>query len=220
MPIVQTVSASTQSLNWLREQITTGAWPIGSQIPNETALATTLGVGRSTVREAVKILANAGMLEIVTGNGTFVRSTSEAAGVLGRRLAIADFVYVHQARRAIELEAARLACFARTEEDLALLREHLQRRDEYGPDFTDADIAFHTAVVAAAHNPVLDDIFAAILEALRVSFPYRHSQVSREEGSRSHAELIHALTACDPQAALEACETYLAQAPLRHTPAD
>lgn len=61
-----------QATAHLREQITGGNWPVGTKIPGETTLAKTLGVGRSTVREAVRTLAATGMLQSRQGAGIFV----------------------------------------------------------------------------------------------------------------------------------------------------
>ena len=60
------------TLAYLRRHITTGAWPVGSRIPIEPELTEQIGVGRSTVREAVRSLASIGMLETLPGRGTFV----------------------------------------------------------------------------------------------------------------------------------------------------
>ncbi|PBC86772.1 regulatory protein, gntR family [Streptomyces sp. 2133.1] len=59
----------------LRDQITGGHWPVGTKPPGETTLAKTLGVGRSTVREAVRALAGAGLVQPRQGAGVFVIAT-------------------------------------------------------------------------------------------------------------------------------------------------
>lgn len=62
----------------LREQITGGAWPVGTRLPGETTLAKELGVGRSTVREALRALAGAGLVRPRQGSGVFVIATEPA----------------------------------------------------------------------------------------------------------------------------------------------
>lgn len=69
MPVARSKSAELAS--WLERQITTGVWPINSQIPTEGEIATDHQVGRSTVREATRSLVNLGMLESLVGRGTF-----------------------------------------------------------------------------------------------------------------------------------------------------
>lgn len=66
----------------LRAQLTNGEWAVDDRIPTEHELAEQLGVGRNTVREAVRVLVHAGLLESRQGNGTFVRSTADPAAVL------------------------------------------------------------------------------------------------------------------------------------------
>ena len=74
------------TLAYLRRHITTGAWPVGSRIPIEPELAEQIGVGRSTVREAVRSLASIGMLETLPGRGTFVRSAAPTSTLLNEFL--------------------------------------------------------------------------------------------------------------------------------------
>lgn len=154
----------------LREQITGGHWPVGTRLPGETTLARELGVGRSTVREALRALAGAGLVRARQGAGVFVIAAEPAEDwpTRLRRAAVND---VYEVRMAIEVHAARLAARRRTEDDVAALRTALQaRRAASTADdtaFVDADIAFHAAVVAAAHNPVLADLFTEFVPVLR-----------------------------------------------------
>ena len=78
------------AVDTLRERITAGEWPVGTRIPPEPALATLLGVGRNTVREAVQSLVHAGLLARRQGSGTYVLSTSELTVTLGRQIADAE----------------------------------------------------------------------------------------------------------------------------------
>ncbi|WP_049567230.1 FadR/GntR family transcriptional regulator [Nonomuraea sp. SBT364] len=154
----------------LREQITAGHWPVGTRLPGENALAKTLGVGRSTVREALRALTGAGLVQPRQGSGVFVIATEPAEDWPARlrRAAITD---VYEVRMIVETRAARLAASRRTGDDVTALRAALaaRRAAAGGGDaaFVDADIALHAAVVAAASNPVLTDLFAEFAPALR-----------------------------------------------------
>ncbi|MGB8256042.1 MAG: GntR family transcriptional regulator, partial [Pseudonocardiaceae bacterium] len=100
----------------LHDQVTSGTWPVGSRIPAETELAVQLGVGRSTVREAVRALVHVGLLESRQGAGTFVRALSTAGWEpLVRRAAVLE---VYEVRGGLEFQAARLAATRRTEADI------------------------------------------------------------------------------------------------------
>ncbi|CAL9442463.1 HTH-type transcriptional repressor NanR [Streptomyces sp. enrichment culture] len=154
----------------LREQITGGHWPVGTRLPGETTLAKELGVGRSTVREALRALAGAGLVQPRQGAGVFVIATEPAEDWPARlrRAAVTD---VYEVRMAVEVHAARLAAHRRTDDDVTALHTALAgRRAASTADdaaFVDADIAFHAAVVAAAHNPVLADLFTEFTPVLR-----------------------------------------------------
>src|SRR5690625_3753030 len=96
-----------RTLAYLRRQITTGAWPVGSRIPIEPELTEILGVGRATVREAVRSLASIGMLETRPGRGTFVRSATPTSSVLTEFLTAYTLEELLSYRRALEVEADR-----------------------------------------------------------------------------------------------------------------
>lgn len=190
-----------QAIRHLREQITEGHWPVGSKIPGETTLAKDLGVGRSTVREAVRALAGAGLVRTRHGSGVFVIATeaTEDWPTRLRRAAIAD---VYEVRMLVEVQAARLAALRRTETDLTALDTALAARQAAADDddaaFVDADIALHGAVVAAAHNPVLTDLFAEFVPALRqglidlVDLLDLRAQAP-DPGEESHSALVRAV---------------------------
>jgi DNA-binding FadR family transcriptional regulator len=154
----------------LRARVRDGEWEVGSKIPSETQLSAELGVGRSTVREAIRQLVGSGMLAARQGAGVFVVSTEEVADwpTVVRKAAIADVIEV---RLAIEVEAARLAALRRTDDDLIRLRKAIARRDGLSTrdreQFVDADLAFHTAILEAAGNPVLTALFESFLSRLR-----------------------------------------------------
>ncbi|BBY49560.1 GntR family transcriptional regulator [Mycolicibacterium arabiense] len=169
-----------QVIEQLRTSVSSGEWPVGERIPNETVLVESLGVGRNTVREAVRALAHAGILDVRQGDGTYVRATSEVSGAL-RRLCGAELRDVLQVRRGLEVEGARLAAANRTDADVAALRALLARRDECLRDgrtdeFARADVEFHLAVVASSHNVMLTELYRGLLEAVAASVATTHEK--------------------------------------------
>jgi DNA-binding FadR family transcriptional regulator len=169
-----------QVIEQLRTSVSSGEWPVGQRIPNETVLVESLGVGRNTVREAVRALAHAGILDVRQGDGTYVRATSEVSGAL-RRLCGAELRDVLQVRRGLEVEGARLAAANRTDADVAELRALLARRDEClqdgrTDDFAHADVEFHLAVVASSHNVMLTELYRGLLEAVAASVATTHEK--------------------------------------------
>ncbi|MET9516234.1 GntR family transcriptional regulator [Streptomyces sp. NPDC002994] len=142
----------------LRAQLAEGEWAVGHRIPTEHDLAEQLGVGRNTVREAVRVLVHAGLLESRQGNGTFVRSAADPAAVL-RGMRHAGVLDVLELRVALEAEAARLAAVRRDEADLRALRHALTDLHEQGDRAADADLAFHLGVVEATHNAAFTEVY-------------------------------------------------------------
>jgi DNA-binding FadR family transcriptional regulator len=194
----------------LRAQITSGAWPVGSRIPTEPELVAQLGLARNTIREAVSALAYSGLLEVRQGSGTYVVATSELATVMQRRFATAKLSHVNEFRAVLESAAAAAAANRRTAGDLRRIERALIHRDERweagdAAAFADADATFHLAVVAAAHNDVITDIYADLYAVVR-------DRIRAELGSRTragkyvdHSRLVKAIRDREPdRAATEA----------------
>ncbi|GAA0232495.1 FadR/GntR family transcriptional regulator [Cryptosporangium japonicum] len=205
-PVSRPTALSDQVIAALRAQITSGAWPVGSRIPTEPELVTQLGVARNTVREAVRALAHNGLLDIRQGSGTYVVATSELAGVMRRRFAHAPQRDVTELRGALEATAAGLAATRRTTDDLAKLDALLAERERAWAAgerdaFVTADSAFHLAVVAAAHNEVLGELYADLGAVIRDSLRQHFSPRLRPEEYMDHGRLLDAIRAGDASAA-------------------
>ncbi|MGW5867018.1 FadR/GntR family transcriptional regulator [Streptomyces sp. NPDC055239] len=206
-----------QATERLREQISGGHWPIGSKLPGETTLAKELGIGRSTVREALRALAGAGLVQPRQGAGVFVIATQPVADwpTRLRRAAVSD---VYEVRMLVEVQAARLAALRRTDEDITAMRAALEgrRAAASGSDaaFVDADIALHAAVVAAARNPVLTDLFAEFAPVLREGLISLLDLVDvrtkdPNHGDAVHAALVRAVEARDAEGAARVAQAEL-----------
>nr|WSZ18235.1 FadR family transcriptional regulator [Streptomyces canus] len=204
---------SEQVIAALRNQITSGEWPVGSRIPTEPELVEQLGVARNTVREAVRALAHNGLLDIRQGSGTYVVATSELAGVMHRRFADADPRHIAELRSTLESSAARLAAERRTEKDLKQLDALLLRRDQAWESgdaeaFVTADATFHLAVVAASHNDVMTEMYADLGEVLRDWLREDVGEELTPETYMDHARLVDAIRAGDAAAAAEEAAGY------------
>ncbi|MFD7238002.1 FadR/GntR family transcriptional regulator [Streptomyces syringium] len=187
-----------QVIAGLRNQITSGEWPVGSRIPTEPELVEQLGVARNTVREAVRALAHNGLLDIRQGSGTYVAATSELAGVMRRRFAQADPLHVAELRSALETKAAGLAALRRTDADLRQLDTLLERRERAWDSgdaerFVEADATLHSAVVAAAHNEVLAELYADLGSVVRDFLRADVGPELRPEAHTDHARLVAAI---------------------------
>ncbi|MGW4978837.1 FadR/GntR family transcriptional regulator [Streptomyces mirabilis] len=198
-----------QAAERLRARIADGSWAVGTKLPGETTLAAELGVGRSTVREALRSLAGAGLVRPRQGSGVFVIAAEpvEDWPTRLRRAAVTD---VYEVRILVEVQAARLAAARRTPQDVTALDAALagRRAASTGDDaaFVDADIALHAAVVAAARNPVLTDLFGEFVPALREGLIEMLDLVGMREhdpdtGDDAHAALVRAVADGDADTA-------------------
>ncbi|MDP9868495.1 MULTISPECIES: FadR/GntR family transcriptional regulator [Streptosporangium] len=193
----------------LREEISSGVWPVGTKIPSESQLAEMLGVSRLSVREAVRVLVHAGLLTTRQGDGTYVTATDESEVALKRRLDRAATMDIIDVRRGLDLVAARLAAERRTPEDLDALRETLERRTTAHQAidldaFADADLGFHLSIAAASHNPVLLDLYRGMSEAVRDTLLRDHCMERAVLSSdSSHQELYEAIEAGDAAGAVK-----------------
>ncbi|MCO5967542.1 FadR/GntR family transcriptional regulator [Actinoallomurus soli] len=205
-PVPRRGALSDEVIARLRQQITSGAWPVGSRIPTEPELVEQLGVARNTVREAVRALAHNGMLDIRQGSGTYVVATSELSGVMRRRFAEVGRLDVIEVRGALEAAAAGLAAARRTDEDLRRLDALLAGREKAWASgdrdaFVDADAAFHLAVVAASHNEVMAELYADLGQVIRDSLREHFGAELSPEGYMDHSRLLDAIRARDADTA-------------------
>lgn len=196
-----------QVIEQLRASVTGGEWPVGHRIPNESDLVDALGVGRNTVREAVRALAHAGLFEVRQGDGTYVRATSEVSGAL-RRLCNTELRDVLQVRRGLEVEGARLAAANRTDEDIAELGELLAGRDKRQlngshDEFACADTEFHCAVMRASGNGMLIELYLGLIEVITASVAVLNESAVETEFD-DHHRLLDRIAAADPDGAARA----------------
>lgn len=217
MPLATTRRAGLveQVIEQLRELVATGEWPVGQRIPAEPELVTALGVGRNTVREAVRALAHAGLLEVRQGDGTFVRATSELSGAL-RRLCASELRDVLETRHAIEVEGARLAATRRSVAELRELTVLLAERDaalaaEDWPLLASRDTAFHLRLVECSHNAVLTELYRGFTEAVESSVATAVDIQGPSGWHPSHTALLAAIRDRDPVLAASEAGEFLEQ---------
>jgi DNA-binding FadR family transcriptional regulator len=211
---VQRHPLAAQVAEALLQRIRAGEWPLGHRLPGETTLAARLGVGRSTLREAIRELAGKGVLDSRQGAGVFV-TASDVVEDWDAVLRRADVAAVIEARIAIEAEAAGLAAGRRTPADVRGLRRALAARAPAGrsvEEHVDADMAFHRAVIVAAHNEVLVELFDAFVPRVRTAMVHMlrvHPLASEEADHDAHALLVDAIARRDAPAAAAASRTHL-----------
>jgi GntR family transcriptional repressor for pyruvate dehydrogenase complex len=156
-------SVTDDAIERIRELIASGAWGPGTRLPREPDLAKQLGLSRNSLREAVRALSLARVLEVRQGDGTYVSSlepgellepTLSATHLLRGRTVLELF----EVRRMLEPEAAAMAAHRADAEVIEALRTELDRMTAAGDraeDLVEADAAFHDVIARAPGNCVL-----------------------------------------------------------------
>lgn len=209
------VSLVDQIIAQIHALIEAGEWPLGTRIPTEGELGDQFGVGRNTIREAVRALGYAGMLETRQGDGTYVRAYSDLGGMIQRRVQRSALTEALEVRNSLERDAARLAASRHTAADLLTIRSALDRQESVllqgdQEAIVDADVAFHRAIVNATYNSVLADLYDHLTDALRLAIaeaisPQGGAGVRMDE----HQAILDAITAGDADAAEQAAIAHL-----------
>jgi GntR family transcriptional repressor for pyruvate dehydrogenase complex len=202
-PVLRHKLADTVAQQLLENMRTRGLTP-GTRMPSERELQHALGVGRSTIREAVTGLAMMGVVEIRQGEGTFVAADPELIGATGgiaAALAKGVTPVLLEARRPVECEIARLAALRRDDADLkaleAVLAAHAQTLAEDGPAAR-ISAQFHVVLSEAAHNELLAGFVASYRELLVTRGPsLEQAEGYREWELAEHRGLYEAVQAGD-----------------------
>ncbi|MFC0674337.1 FadR/GntR family transcriptional regulator [Brachybacterium hainanense] len=214
MAQLRRTSMADQAADALLERLHAGEWQLGAKLPGETTLARQLGVGRTTVREAIRQLAGRGVLTSRQGAGVFVTAL-DVREDWGEVLDGADIAAVLEARIAIETEAAALAARRRTPVQLRAIRRALEGRVRHDLDIeqhVDADTTFHRAIVLAAGNPVLLELFDGFTPRLRqamIDLLRMRAEFGSADDQQAHTGLADAIADHDPAAAGERSRIHL-----------
>lgn len=189
---VQSTKLVDDVVNQIQEKISTGIISPGDKLPPEPELMQLFNVGRSTIREAIRVLVHAGLLEKRQGFGTFLKSSPIIQEPLTHRLHRAELIEVFEARKMIELEISRLAALRHDEKDISNMRNHLDTRkmalEQNDRElYAKADIEFHMAVAIASKNAVIIDLYRTFSHILSDAM----SKLSRNYSSHDPQSYFH-----------------------------
>ncbi|MBP5074609.1 FadR family transcriptional regulator [Pseudomonas chlororaphis] len=194
-----------QALEQLRQRINDGIWSIGQRLPTEPELAAELGISRNTVREAMRVLAFSGLVEIRQGDGSYLRAVVDPLDTL-KALSQCSLEQARETRQIIETEAIGLAALRRTDQDLLALREALALSgDHYHGDlesYIACDLVFHGRLVDAAHNPTLSELYRYFSSVVGAQLRQTLSIHPRRQAVFDlHIDLLDAVEQRDPERA-------------------
>jgi len=173
--IVKRSGVCDEVVSNLQEQIASGKLKKGDKLPSEPELMQQFGVGRSSIREAIRILATTGLISVKQGLGTFVEMQNGTPIPWYKRLQSSTAEDLNEVRQLLELNIAEKAALNRSQKDIAILKKLLKRRFDAAkknlPDeCIEADIQFHIAIADAAKNDILADLYKNIAAQIKKSF--------------------------------------------------
>lgn len=190
-------------------QIEAGVYKTGDKLPVEPELMKLFGVGRSTIREAIKIMSISGLLRVQQGLGTFVEEHTNRKETIDQRLKRAKSPEVDEVRQLLELKIAEKAALHRSQADLKQISRHLADRNKAAlnnslRECIDADIAFHTSIAIASKNEILADLYKTVANHLKNWFLSVHKTTEDFKATYPlHKKLYDAIEAKDAKKAWE-----------------
>ena len=199
--------------------VTEGGLAPGDKLPNELDLSRELGVSRTTLREAVRMLVAQGVLEVRRGKGTFVSARVEDIddfGFAGLRRVKGQLRDLFELRSIFEPQAAMLACRRATVEERAdILARGKEVEDciRSGADRTRADAAFHAAIVRATHNEFMVRLLPLIQRAVATAVETgEEAERLAADTLRDHALLLEFFARVDEEGARHAMAIHMRHA--------
>lgn len=215
---IRRISITDEVIQRLREQICRGEIGVGDKLPTESELQKSLGVGRSTIREALRVLQAVGLVEMKSGLGAFVKNTREPTEASIEDWMVKNeklYIDLMEVRTAIEEQAVILAIERADREQIGCIaqvhREFTKSCSERNAiRVAKLDEEFHDAIFAATGNFYLirfGKIMAKSLEEFRVhSFAHEKFVLN---ALVPHGEILVSIRERDTQSAIAAMRRHL-----------
>jgi len=212
---------SDQIIKQMLHLMDSGNWKIGDKLPPEHVLMTQLRVGRSSLREAIRILSLIGVLTVRPGHGTVF--TGHTDGFIKYSFRWEDLKGLKQveeiieARIFLEQSIISLVIEKATDEDLAELEkvlQHLRSTGNNREDFVEADLSFHLTIAKISHNRILMRFMKEIRHMMRTwmesETPLNNYKYTKIKYSiQQHTNIFSAIKARDIEAAMLAIREHL-----------
>lgn len=216
---------SQRTADTLREDIKSNKYGAGDKLPNENELSGALGVSRTTLREAIRILVNEGILVVRRGRGTFVAKEMEhyAEGPELPGMDSADIKVtlrdLFEARMIIEPEAAVLAAMRASDEEIGeilrlgeIVQENILK-DPRGEARIESETAFHGALMRASHNEFLSQFISVMTLTIEKTFDLNvNLDTIAEDAYKDHILIMDSLQRRDLSALRSAVIIHLRHA--------
>ncbi|MFM0047321.1 FadR/GntR family transcriptional regulator [Paraburkholderia sediminicola] len=207
--IVRRYNLVDEVISAIKKMIETQTYSPGDKLPSEADLARNLGIGRSTLREAIRVLSHLGILESRNGVGTYVTAETASEVKLDAGFSATEIEQAQQFRLCIESASARLAALHRTDEQMLAIRQgwascvQCIESEDYGA-FSSLDYKFHALIVDAAGNPFFVQAHRLVAPDIEKASKRLLGMGSLQHMSHFHDELIDAIQNRDPASAAAA----------------
>lgn len=214
--IIKNASVTDQVVEYLKENIESGAWAVGEKIPSENQLVAELGVSRSSIRTALQYLIGLGVLKSYQGKGTFlIENQVENWDEAESKITAEDCKNIQQVlefRRILEPETCGMAVQRCTPAVIASMEHYLEQMKAYcndGAKFVRADMRFHEAICNASGNVLIEKSLHKVFTETKRNHEQIFHQVGKDNGIQYHTMIIEAFRAGDSQRAKELMEQHL-----------
>jgi GntR family transcriptional repressor for pyruvate dehydrogenase complex len=170
------------AIDQIADKVRSGELQVGDRLPSERELAMRMRISRPSLREAVKVLVEAGVLEVRRGKagGTFVTSDLVPPELVRSRqqIRVDEVAGVLEARRLIEPRVAQLAAVYASEDDFAAMDQLITRQRELAASddlllhedpFLQLDMRFHQAIARATRNTTIVQLVGSLLRRLEIA---------------------------------------------------
>lgn len=216
---VGNVSANDRIINAVVAMISDGELKPGDRLPPEAELATRVEASRGSLREAVRVLAYLGILDVRVGDGTYVTrldgsSLLRGLGLMGQVATDKTVLEIFEIRRILESAAAGMAASNITDEQLVALREIVDQLETEtdGQRFVELDMQFHDLIAEASGNEALHVLVASFsVQTQRARLVRsRFGDDVLERSSAEHAAIFRHIEAREPTLAAASATAHIA----------
>ncbi|MGG5208921.1 FadR/GntR family transcriptional regulator [Chryseobacterium sp. MIQD13] len=202
---IQRKSLAQEVAERLIQGIINDEYAIGDKLPIEPELMKIYGVGRSSIREAIKILSIKGVLSVQQGVGTFVTSKNVQES-LETQISKAEIEEVYEVRSLLDSKIAARAATYRSEKELETIKKYLDLREKLAAENLaqecyQADINFHISIAEACGNSLLKEIYKITSKNILRTFETSHNNntESFRLSQKIHTDLYKCIENKDPE---------------------
>lgn len=196
---IKKVNITKQVFEQLKNNILAGKWKVGEKIPSETELSGIFNVSRSTVRQALRSLADYGLIEVRPGSGSFVKQQDTGLyinGMMRSKLEKKDLLEVLDFCCILDNDLAAMAAQRATEadvEELKKIQNEIETADGNFEKMAALDKEFHLKLAAMTGNSLVMQTYSILGNPLEMTIYEMYITIGSTAGLKYHRMLIEAM---------------------------